>query len=102
MNCALTNCQTADDLLTWLDHRISDLRAAFHMHAQNKANRRLNMITILSAVCMPSTLLAAIWGMNFEFMPELQSPYAYPLALGLMAAVGVGIYVYFRKTGWLD
>jgi magnesium transporter len=60
------------------------------------------MITILSGIFMPSTLLAAIWGMNFSWMPELQWPGSYPVALGLMAVMGVGIFLYFRRTGWLD
>jgi magnesium transporter len=72
------------------------------MHAQDKTNRRLNMLTILSAIFMPVTLLAGIWGMNFELMPELRYRFAYPVALGLMVAVGMGMYRFFRRTGWLD
>jgi magnesium transporter len=51
---------------------------------------------------MPITLLAGIWGMNFETMPELKFPFAYPVALGLMALIGSGMYLYFRRTGWFD
>jgi len=72
------------------------------MNAQDQTNRRLNMLTILSAIFMPVTLLAGIWGMNFEIMPELKFPFAYPLALGFMVAVGTGMYLFFRKTGWLE
>jgi magnesium transporter len=60
------------------------------------------MLTILSAIFMPVTLLASIWGMNFATMPELGLPYAYPIALGVMVAVGSGMYLFFRKTGWFD
>ena len=102
MSCALANLQAADGSLTWLNQRIGALHSAFQMHAQDKTNRRLNMLTILSAIFMPSTLLAGIWGMNFEIMPELKYPFAYPLALGFMTAVGVGMYLFFRRTGWLD
>jgi magnesium transporter len=102
MGCALVNLQAADGSLTWLDQRIESLRSAFQMHAQDKTNRRLNMLTILSAIFMPVTLLASIWGMNFEIMPELKYPFAYPLALGFMTAVGLGMYLFFRRTGWLD
>ena len=72
------------------------------MHAQEQVNRRLNMLTILSAIFMPVTLLASIWGMNFATMPELGLSYAYPIALGVMVAVGTGMYLFFRKTGWFD
>ena len=59
-------------------------------------------VTILSAIFMPSTLLAGIWGMNFEWMPELKVPFAYPIALGLMGLIGTGMYLFFRRKGWLD
>ena len=102
IDCALTNLRAADESLTWVDQRIGALLSAFQMNAQEKTNRRLNMLTILSAVFMPVTLLAGIWGMNFEIMPELTIPFAYPLALGFMVVVGAGMYLFFRKTGWLE
>jgi magnesium transporter len=102
INCALANLQAADGLLDRLNKRIEDLRAGFQMHAQDKTNRRLNMLTILSAIFMPVTLLASIWGMNFEVMPELSLPNAYPLALGFMALVGTAMYLYFRRQRWFD
>jgi len=102
MNCALANLQAAKGSAGWLDGQIGDLRSGFQMHAQDKTNRRLNLLTILSAIFMPSTLLAGIWGMNFEWMPELKVPFAYPIALGLMGLIGSGMYLFFRRTGWFD
>jgi magnesium transporter len=40
--------------------------------------------------------------MNFETMPVLKFPFAYQVALGLMALIGSGMYLYFRRTGWFD
>jgi Mg2+ and Co2+ transporter CorA len=102
MTCALANLQAASGTLSWLDRQVSALRASFQMHAQEKTNRRLGMLTILSAVFMPITLLAGIWGMNFEVMPELKLTFGYPMALGTMLVVGLGMLLYFRKGGWLD
>jgi magnesium transporter len=102
MNCALANLQASDGSLSWLDQRIGALRSGFQMHAQDKTNRRLNMLTILSAIFTPVTLLAGIWGMNFEIMPELKYPFAYPVALGLMVLIGWGMYLFFRRNDWLD
>jgi magnesium transporter len=102
MNCALVNLRAADGSLEWLDGRISSLRSGFDMHAQDKTNRRLNMLTILSAIFNPATLLAGIWGMNFVTMPELSFPFGYPIALGLMALTGWGMFFYFHRHGWLD
>ena len=102
MNCALVGLQAADGALTSLDARVGALRAGFQMHAQDKTNSRLGMLTILSAIFMPITLLAGIWGMNFEDMPELKVAYAYPIALGVMTLVGAGMYLFFRRSGWFD
>ena len=102
MNCALVNLQAADRALDWLDGRIGALRSGFQMHAQDKTNRKLGMLTILSAIFMPITLLAGIWGMNFETMPELKIPFSYPMALGLMTLIAVGMYRFFKRGGWLD
>jgi magnesium transporter len=102
MNCALVNLQAADSATDWLDGRISALRSGFQMHAQDKTNDRLNMLTILSAVFNPASLLAAIWGMNFMGMSELKLPYGYPLALGLMVLSGLAVYAAFRKKGCID
>jgi magnesium transporter len=56
----------------------------------------------LSIFLFRITLLAGIWGMNFESMPELHHPYSYPIALGFMILVGGSMYLFFRRTGWLD
>ena len=47
------------------------------------------------------TALAGIWGMNFEFMPELKQPWGYPAALGLMLATAGALAWRFRRAGWL-
>ncbi len=102
MNCALANLQAATVSLDWLDQRIGALRSGFEMHAQDQTNRRLNVLTILSAIFNPATLLAGIWGMNFVLMPELQYSYAYPIALSFMILIGVLMFLFFRKGGWFD
>jgi magnesium transporter len=101
-SCALTNVKAVTGSLSWLDQRVSALRSGFEMHAQDKTNRRLGMLTILSAVFMPISLLAGVWGMNFTSMPELALPYSYPVALGVMVLLGAGMYRFFRRTGWFD
>ncbi|PQP34044.1 magnesium and cobalt transport protein CorA, partial [Desulfobacteraceae bacterium SEEP-SAG9] len=82
--------------------RIGALRSGFEMHAQDQTNRRLNFLTILSAIFNPATLLAGIWGMNFVHMPELQYPNAYPIALGIMVSIGVLMFLLFRRGGWFE
>lgn len=100
LNCALANVKAADRQIDRLESRIAELRNGFDMHGQDRMNRRLGMLTILSAIFMPITLMAGIWGMNFESMPELGLAYGYLLALGAMALVALGMYLFFRRGGW--
>lgn len=91
-----------DRVVDRLEKGVSDLRVRFSMHQQDRTNRRLAILTVLSAVFLPLTLMAGIYGMNFEFMPELGYRYAYPLALGTMVVVAIGMTAYFRSRGWFD
>ena len=102
LNCALANLEVADKASDRLDKRIIALRSAFQMNSQERTNRRLVILTVLSAIFMPMTFLAGIWGMNFEGMPELKNPFAYPVAIGIMILVAASMYLYFRKSGWFD
>jgi magnesium transporter len=102
LNCALVNLEAALGALRRLDDKVGDLRAEIQMHAQEKTNHRLAVLTVFSAIFMPLTLMAGIWGMNFEGMPELKFAFGYPLSLGLMAFIGTAMYLFFRKGGWFD
>ncbi len=64
-------------------------------------NRVMKVLTVFSAIVLPLGLLAGIWGMNFANMPELAQPEGYFLALGLMAVVAIGLWVYFARKGFI-
>ncbi len=66
-----------------------------------RLNAVMRVLTVITTIFMPLSFIASIYGMNFEYMPELRSPWGYPLVLGVMAAVGVGMLVLFRKKRWL-
>ena len=66
--------------------------------AQNKI---IKIFSIASVVFLPPTLVASIYGMNFQFMPELAQVWGYPVALVLMVISGFAPYWYFRRKGWL-
>lgn len=85
-----------------LEKHVADLRQRYEINQQYKTNRNLNVLTVISAIFLPLTLLAGIWGMNFKDMPELDDPGAYFMALGLMAAIGVGLTIFFYAKGWFD
>ncbi|MFV3127527.1 magnesium transporter CorA family protein [Niveispirillum sp. KHB5.9] len=61
----------------------------------------IKIFSVASVAFLPPTLVASIYGMNFEHMPELDWTWGYPLALGLMVLAALGPLWYFRKRGWL-
>ncbi len=65
-------------------------------------NKVIKIFSIAAVVFLPPTLVASIYGMNFDFMPELRWPGGYPLALLLMITAGAAPYLYFKRKGWLD
>jgi len=67
----------------------------------NRMNEIIKVLTIITTIFMPLTFIAGIYGMNFAHMPELNWPWAYPLVMGLMAAIAAAMLVYFRRKGWL-
>ncbi|PWK68352.1 magnesium/cobalt transporter CorA [Aminobacter sp. AP02] len=69
--------------------------------SQSRTNEIIGVLTIVSAIFIPLTFLAGIWGMNFENMPELKTVYGYPAALGFMAFVAVGLVIIFKRRRWL-
>jgi magnesium transporter len=66
----------------------------------NELNLTVRKLTAVTVMIMIPTLIAGIYGMNFTHMPELQSDYGYPLALGVMVASSVGVYYYLKRKGW--
>ena len=66
-----------------------------------KMNEVMKVLTVFSAIFMPLTLIAGIYGMNFEHMPELQQPWAYGMVLGAMAVLGAGLWLYFVRRGFI-
>jgi len=99
---AAANLKSADRKLEWLERRIEVMRSLIDMHAQDRTNRRLGRLTVLSMIFMPVTFLAGIWGMNFKLMPLLSLEYGYIFALIIMAIISGGMYFYFHRKGWFD
>lgn len=67
----------------------------------NKSNEVMKVLTIFSAYFLPLTFIVGVYGMNFEFMPELEWTFGYPLVIGLLVLVFIIIYVWFRRKKWL-
>lgn len=63
-------------------------------------NTTVRMLSVVATLFLPPTLIASIYGMNFRNMPEVESPWGYPLALVLMAVTAAGSWAYFKRKGW--
>jgi magnesium transporter len=64
-------------------------------------NSIIKIFSVAAVVFLPPTLVASIYGMNFDLMPELRWELGYPLAILLMIASAVLPYLYFKRRGWL-
>ena len=64
-------------------------------------NNIIKIFSVAAAVFLPPTLIASVYGMNFHFMPELDKPYGYWVALGFIIVSAVLPYLYFRRRGWI-
>jgi magnesium transporter len=96
------------------DHllRISDLAEGyrdlvsglFDIHfavVGNRTNDVMKTLAVVSAIILPLSLIAGIYGMNFKNIPELQSPYGYFITLGIMAVITLSLLWYFWRKGWI-
>ncbi len=64
-------------------------------------NATIKIFSVVAVVFLPPTLIASIYGMNFDFLPELKWQYGYPIALLMMVASAIMPYLYFKRRGWL-
>jgi magnesium transporter len=80
---------------------ISGALEAYLSVVSNRLNEIMKVLTIFSAVMLPLTFIAGVYGMNFENMPELHSRYGYYAVWGIMVVVAVGMLSFFWKRGWI-
>jgi magnesium Mg(2+) and cobalt Co(2+) transport protein (corA) len=95
------------DINSLLEHikfsfdRLDYLQDTFLGFVNIEQNKIIKMFTVISVIFMPPTLIASIYGMNFEGMPELEWEYGYLFSIGLMIFAVAIILFYFRKKKWL-
>jgi len=80
---------------------ISGSLEAYLSVVSNRMNEIMKVLTIFSAIMLPLTFIAGVYGMNFDNMPELHSKFGYFTVLGIMLVVAVGMLIFFWKRGWL-
>ncbi len=67
----------------------------------NKMNEVMKVLTIMASIFIPLTFIAGIYGMNFEYIPELQYKYSYFILWGVMIVLFIGMIIYFKRRKWL-
>ena len=90
----------AIEMATIASNILTSMAGAFASVINNNVNQVVKTLTVVSAIFLPLTFMAGIWGMNFQHMPELDWRLGYPLALGSMLLVGGGMVWLFRRRGW--
>ncbi len=73
----------------------------YYSSVSTKTNEIIKFLTIFTVLFIPPTFLVGLWGMNFEFMPELDWHYGYSLAVGLMLVITLSLIAFFRRKKWI-
>ncbi|MDR2870302.1 MAG: hypothetical protein LBV04_07625 [Deferribacteraceae bacterium] len=80
-----------------IEETLTSLHSIILTQFQYKLSRTMNLMTAVSVIFLPLMVITGIYGMNFEHMPELAWKYAYPMVLGVMAVIGITMFVFFVK-----
>ncbi|HUP46218.1 MAG TPA: CorA family divalent cation transporter [Thermoanaerobaculia bacterium] len=97
LQTAVSTRAAIDSSRDLLDGIIGSIQSA----AASRTSDIARVLTIVSAIILPLSLIAGIYGMNFDNMPELHHPWGYFLALGLMGLLALYLIVVFRRLGWI-
>ncbi len=95
------HCVQIGDLLESYREMAGSLLGTYLSSISNRTNEVMKVLTIMASIFIPLTFLAGIYGMNFEFMPELRQRWAYPVLMVLMVGTATGMLLYFRRLGWI-
>lgn len=104
---ALNFRDTLDNVLRLIDaidqqrDLLTNVKDTYLSVVAQRTNDIMRVLTIFSAIVLPLSLIAGIYGMNFDWMPELRERWGYPATLGTMAVVAAGMLVWFRRKRWL-
>ena len=97
----LRDIESLDNHTAFLFDKINFLMDATVGFININQNKIIKIFSVASVALLPPTLIASIYGMNFQYMPELSRTWGYPFALALMVASALVPMWYFRKRGWL-
>jgi magnesium transporter len=85
------------DIVSSLREHSMQVRDLLHSQLETKQNRVMTILTVVSTIFMPLTLIVGWYGMNFKYMPELDIPIAYPIVLIVSVLIVVISIIFFKK-----
>ena len=77
------------------------IRDLYHTQMEIKQNRIMTLLTVVTTIFMPLTLIVGWYGMNFRYMPELESRWGYPIVIIISLAIIIFSLLFFKKKKWL-
>ena len=89
------------DTLELMKETSSTLADSYQTELSNDMNSVMKVLTIIATIFIPLTFIAGIYGMNFQHMPELALPWAYPAVWSVMLIVAAVMLVFFKYKKWL-
>lgn len=89
------------DIIEGLRDTVSRMLDIYLSSISNKLNEIMKVLTIIATIFIPLTFIAGVYGMNFEYMPELKWQWGYPVIWIVMAAIGILMLNYFRTKKWI-
>lgn len=95
------NCMSVLDEIDSNKQILDGLANLYYASQGQRMNEIMKMLTIVSSIFIPLTFIVGIYGMNFKYMPELETKNGYFITWGAMIVIAVSLIVYFRKKGWL-
>ncbi|UOG75316.1 hypothetical protein MTX78_01660 [Hymenobacter tibetensis] len=90
-----------ETLYQQLDAGATNLMNLYLSLSSQRTNETMRVLTVFSAFFLPLTFIAGVYGMNFEYMPELGWKLGYPGAMVAMVVISVGIYTWFKRKNWI-
>lgn len=85
------------DIVSSLREHSMQVRDLHHSQLETKQNKVMTVLTVVSTIFMPLTLIVGWYGMNFKYMPELELPVAYPIVIIVCVLIAVGSIIFFKK-----
>ena len=89
-----------DVVSSLLDYTVQ-IRDTYQSQLDVRQNRIMTVLTVVTAIFMPLTLIAGWYGMNFKYMPELESEWGYPVVIGVCLLIVILSLIFFKKKKWL-